>query len=80
VVKYPKEMVDQILHKDDWNHYYVIAQGHHVQIWLNGVKTVDVVNEKGRLSGAIGFQLCHGNKTTDASFRNVYVRGIGEKK
>jgi hypothetical protein len=81
VVKYPKEKADQILHKDEWNHYYVRAQGHHIQMWLNGVKTADVVDEKGRLSGPIGFQLCHGNKPTDASFKNVVYRPIkGEQK
>ncbi len=76
VQAYPKEKVNKILHKDDWNHYYAIADGHRIQIWLNGVKTVDVVNEKGKLTGPIGMQLCHGGASTDASFKNLYVRMI----
>ena len=59
-----------------WNHYYVKALGHHVEGWLNGVKTVDVVDEGGKLTGPIGFQLCHGDKATDASFRSLHVRAI----
>jgi hypothetical protein len=79
VVKYPKEKADAILHKDDWNHYYVRAFGHHIQMWLNGVKTVDAVDEKGRLTGPIGFQLCHGGKPTAASFKNVVYRPLVEE-
>ena len=74
VAKYPEEDAAKLVHADDWNHYYVRAEGHHIQIWLNGVQTVDVVDDKGRLSGPIGFQLCHGDKGTDASFKNVVVR------
>jgi len=76
VVKYPKEDVDQVLHAADWNHYFVRAVGHHIQAWLNGVKTIDVVDDPGRLTGPIGFQLCHGDKPTDVSFKNLYVRAI----
>ena len=76
IASYPRESADQILHANDWNHYYVRAIGHHVEAWLNGVKTVDVVDEPGRLTGPIGFQLCHGDKATAASFKNLYVRRL----
>jgi hypothetical protein len=76
IAKYPRESVDQLLHLEDWNHYYLRAVGHHIQAWLNGVKTIDVVDEPGRLTGPIGFQLCHGDKPTAASFRNLYVRAV----
>jgi hypothetical protein len=40
-------------------------------------RTIEVVDEKGRLSGPIGFQLCHGvGKMTDASFKNVVYRPL----
>jgi hypothetical protein len=77
VAKYSKEDADKLIHKDDWNHYYVRARGHHIEIWLNGVKTVDVVDDKGPLSGPIGFQLCHGvGRMTDACFKNVVSRPL----
>lgn len=77
VVKYPKEDADKLVRKEDWNHYYVRAQGHHIQAWLNGVKTLDVVDEKGLLTGPIGFQLCHGpGKMTDAAFKNIVYRPL----
>jgi hypothetical protein len=74
VAKYPDADATKLVHLNDWNHYYVRAEGHHIQIWLNGVLTVDVVYDKGRLSGPIGFQLCHGEKSTDASFKNIVIR------
>lgn len=77
VVKFPTEAAAKILHHNEWNHYYIRAQGHHIQAWLNGVKTIDVVDEQGRLTGPIGFQLCHGlGKATDASFKNVVLRPL----
>jgi len=75
VVDYPSAEAAKLLHKEDWNHYYIRAVGHHIEVWLNGVKTIDVVDDKGLLTGPIGFQLCHGQgKMTDASFKNVVYR------
>ena len=75
VSPYPKEDAAKLVKQNDWNHYYIRAQGHHIEAWLNGVKTIDINDEKGRLTGAIGFQLCHGEKKmTDVSFKNVYIR------
>jgi Domain of Unknown Function (DUF1080) len=77
VSPFPKEAAAKLVKQGDWNHYYVHAQGHHIQAWLNGVKTIDIDDEPGRLTGAIGFQLCHGEgKATDVSFKNVYIRAL----
>lgn len=77
LVDYPTDAAARLVHKDDWNHYYIRAEGHHIQAWLNGVKTIDIVDEKGLAAGPIGFQLCHGKgKMTDASFKNVVWRPI----
>jgi Domain of Unknown Function (DUF1080) len=77
VVQYPKEEAAKLVNQEGWNHYYVRAEGHHIQAWLNGVKTIDAIDEKGLLSGPIGFQLCHGSgKMTDACFRSVVYRSL----
>jgi hypothetical protein len=84
VAKYEKSDADKLVKKDEWNHYYVRADGPHMQMWLNGVKTVDMVDSEGfakKPIGAIGFQLAHGvGNKTEASFRNVYLRPLPEKK
>lgn len=76
VAKFSEDEAAKVVRANDWNHFHVRAEGHHIQIWLNGVPTVDVVDENGRLSGPIGFQLCHGDKGTDASFKNVVIRPL----
>jgi len=73
IFDYPKEEADKILHKDDWNHYYYRCVGHHITIFLNGVKTADGDDPGGYDDGPVGFQLCHGENTV-ASFKNIYVK------
>jgi hypothetical protein len=73
IFDYPKEKADAILHKDEWNHYYVRAVGHHITIFLNGVKTVEGDDPDGYDSGPLGFQLCHGGNEV-ASFKNIYIK------
>lgn len=77
VVSFSKADADKLVKKEDWNHYYIRAEKHHIQAWLNGVKTIDVIDDKGRLTGPIGFQLCHGvGRRTEVFFKNVVYRPI----
>ncbi len=73
IFDFPKAEADKILHKDDWNHYFVRMAGTHITIYLNGVKTAEGDDPGGFPSGPLGFQLCHGDNTV-ASFRNIYVK------
>lgn len=76
VQQYPKELADKLVKENDWNHYYIIARDHHVQAWLNGVKTIDTVHTAGFSEGAIGFQLCHGDKHTVLDVKSLHVRQL----
>jgi hypothetical protein len=42
---------------NEWNHMRVVAIGHHVRTWLNGVPAADVVDEQGDLSGFFALQV-----------------------
>ncbi|MEO6548992.1 MAG: DUF1080 domain-containing protein [Ferruginibacter sp.] len=74
VQKYPEELANKLVKKNDWNHYYVIADGHHISAWLNGVMTIDTVHPGGFSEGAIGLQLCHGDKHTVLDVKTFYIR------
>jgi len=74
VQKFPESLADKLVKKQDWNHYYIIAKGHHIQAWLNGVKTIDIVHNEGFEEGSIGFQLCHGDKHTILDVKTLYIR------
>jgi Domain of Unknown Function (DUF1080) len=78
VQKYPDSLVMQIVKKNDWNHYYIIAKGHHIQAWLNGVKTIDIMHDAGFSDGNIGFQLCHLHNPTIVEVKSLYIREIKE--
>ena len=53
---------------------YVEARGNHIRAWLNGVSTIDVVHEGGRLNGKIGFELCNGPKQTRIEVRQLLMK------
>jgi len=76
VQKFPDALVPKVVKQNDWNHYYIIARGHHIQAWLNGVKTIDIVHDAGFSSGNIGFQLDHMHNTTSVEVKALYVREL----
>ena len=63
VQRFPEELANKLVNKDDWNHYYVRAKGAKVEGWLNGVKTIDTVHEAGFLEGSLGFNCVMANVT-----------------
>ncbi|HPH46405.1 MAG TPA: DUF1080 domain-containing protein [Chryseolinea sp.] len=76
VQKFPDGHAEKIAKKNDWNHYYIIVKGHHIQAWLNGVKTIDIVHDAGFKEGKIGFQLCHMHNPTVVQIKSLYIREI----
>jgi len=76
VQRFPEELADKLVNKDDWNHYYVRAKGHKIEAWLNGVKTIDTVHADGFLEGSIGFQLCHGESHTILDVKTLFIRKL----
>ena len=76
VQKFPDTLVNKLVKQNDWNHYYIIAKGHHIQAWLNGVKTIDIIHNAGFAEGNIGFQLCHYHSPTVVDIKSLYVREL----
>jgi len=74
VQKFPDSLAAKIVKQNDWNHYYIKAKGHHIEAWLNGVKTIDIVHDAGFSTGNIGFQLCHYHSLTTVDIKSLYIR------
>ncbi len=74
VQKFPDSLAAKIVKQNDWNHYYIRAKGHHIEAWLNGVKTIDIVHDAGFATGNIGFQLCHYHDLTTVDIKALYIR------
>jgi len=38
VDRFDPEAARKLVKADDWNHFYIVAKGHHIQGWLNGFR------------------------------------------
>ena len=76
VQKFPDTLAQKLVKYNDWNQYYIIAKGHHIQAWLNGVKTIDIIHDAGFTEGNIGFQLCHYHNQTVVDVKSLYIREL----
>jgi hypothetical protein len=64
--------------KGDWNDYVIIAQGNHLQQFINGKQTIDVVDEevaKRAMSGILALQL-HAGPPMMAQFKNIRIKKL----
>ena len=74
-----KEIQAQIKH-EEWNEYVVIAKGNHLQHFINGVPTVDVIDEhetKAAKSGVLALQIHTGPPMT-VQFKNLRLKNLGK--
>ncbi|HZR17450.1 MAG TPA: HEAT repeat domain-containing protein [Verrucomicrobiae bacterium] len=70
----PEEQIKRLERPGDWNRYEVRCDGSHIQIVLNGERTVDYSESDGRIghNGLIGLQI-HGGSKAEVSFRNLII-------
>ena len=64
--------------KGDWNDYVIIAQGNHLQQFINGKQTMDLVDEevaKRAMSGILALQL-HAGPPMMAQFKNIRIKKL----
>ena len=70
--------IEASVKKGDWNDYVIIAQGDHLQQFVNGKQTVDVTDEceaKRAMSGIIALQL-HAGAPMMAQFKNIRIKKL----
>lgn len=72
-----KEKRDFPVRMDDWNTYRIRCEGPRIQLWINGVQTVDFTEEDASipLKGIIALQI-HGNLVNQVHYRNVRLREL----
>jgi hypothetical protein len=76
-----KEMREKIVKFDDWNDYTIRCEGPHIQLWLNGTKTVDYTeqDEKIERTGIIGLQI-HGGAKAKVYYKDITIVELVAKK
>lgn len=66
-------------HKGEWNDYIIIARGNHLQHFINGVQTIDCIDndEKNRMmEGIIALQI-HAGPPMVVEFKNIRIKEFG---
>lgn len=63
---------------NEWNDFVIRCEGPRIQIWLNGVQTVDYTEQDDSVArtGVIGLQI-HGGEPAQASYRNIRLKPLG---
>jgi len=66
--------VKTVLRPGDWNEYVIRCEGNHIQLWLNGHKTVDYTETDDSIekTGVIGLQI-HSGPPSEAWYRNIII-------
>ena len=69
--------VSKVLKKDGWNDYVIRCQGDHVEVWFNGLKTVDYHETDPSIprSGIIALQT-HSGKPQEIQFKNLQLKKL----
>lgn len=70
--------VGPVLKKNDWNEYRIRCEGPRVQLWINGVQTVDYTEadpEIAKGDGHIAVQI-HGGAKAEASFKDIVIEEL----
>jgi hypothetical protein len=72
-----QEEIAKILKADDWNDYVIRAEGPHIQLWLNGQKTVDYTEDDDKIdrTGIIAVQIHSGNPS-EASYKDLRIKEL----
>lgn len=68
------EEIQAAIHKDDWNDYRVVAIGNHLQHYINGKLTIDVVDQTAEAaqSGILALQL-HAGSPMQVQFKDIML-------
>lgn len=71
--------LDKVLKADDWNDYRIRCEGKRIQLWVNGVQTVDFTEKDEGIAekGVIAVQI-HGGPPSEAWYKEIGVVELGK--
>jgi hypothetical protein len=77
LVQAPTDEVNKVLKRDDWNQYEIRAQGKHIQLFLNGLKTVDYMEDDPKIEdhGVIAVQI-HAGPPSEAWYKDITIEEL----
>jgi len=77
LVQAPEKELEKVLKPDGWNSYVIRAEGDHVTLSINGLKTVDYHERDEDIArkGVIALQV-HSGPAIKVEFRNIRIREL----
>ncbi len=71
------EEVNKVLKRGDWNDYKIRCDGNRIQLWINGLQTVDYKEEQKDIEnhGIIAVQI-HGGPPSEAWFKDITIQEL----
>ena len=81
ILKAPdQEKMKSVIKLDDWNDYVIRAEGRRIQLWVNGVQTVDYVEEDPKIetTGVSCLQI-HGGPPSEAWYKDITLLDLSAK-
>jgi hypothetical protein len=74
-----RDFIDKRYYREkDWNEYFIIARGNHLEHWLNGFKTIELNDDdpKGRsLEGILALQI-HQGPPMVVEFKDILLKNL----
>lgn len=72
-----EDKLGERLKSEDWNEYVIRAEGNRIQLWVNGVQTVDYTEKDENIAtkGVIALQI-HGGPPGEASYRKIRIKEL----
>jgi len=66
-----------VVRTGEWNDYIIRCEGKRIQLWVNGVQTVDYTEPDDTIpqTGIIGLQI-HGGPPSEAWYRNIRIKSL----
>jgi len=76
--KPPKEQA-KFVKADEWNDYAIRCEGRRIQIWVNGVQTVDYTEPDAKIpqTGILGVQI-HAGKPSETWYKNIRIKELSK--
>ena len=68
-----------MLKADDWNDLIIRCEGPRIQLWVNGVQTVDYTepDDGDPRRGRLGLQI-HGGEPAEAAYKDIRIKKLAE--
>jgi len=69
--------VKKVLKRDDWNEYVIRAEGPHIELFINGLKTIDYLEKDEGIdaSGVIAVQI-HSGPPSEAWYKDITIQEL----